>query len=99
MIEEIAFYPNPYSGGEASLTFLLSQPADEALLEIYTASGRRVLKKKQRDVPGDSYISFIFDEKDLDWRKMSNGVYFYSLEIYRSTVLLDRAVGKFAVLK
>jgi len=74
-IEEIANYPNPFSG-ETVFTFRLTKSAD-VKLEIYTTAGRLV--KRYNEVPMDAGYNEIPESGAWDGSDLAAGVYLYKI--------------------
>ena len=94
-IEDIANRPNPCRR-KTLFTYVLTQPADDMSIRIYSASGRRI---KKLDAPTSAgYNEVLWDLRDEDDRPIANGVYFYKLTAKRDGKKVDK-IGKLAVLK
>ncbi|MFQ5677094.1 MAG: FlgD immunoglobulin-like domain containing protein, partial [bacterium] len=76
-LNKVMNYPNPLTDF-TEFTYILTQPADEVRIKIYTVSGRliRDLEFAPADV-GFNKISW--DGLDDDGDPLSNGVYFYKI--------------------
>ncbi|MBD3184783.1 T9SS type A sorting domain-containing protein [Candidatus Poribacteria bacterium] len=95
MIQNIANRPNPCSR-ETLFTYVLTQPADEMYIRIYTASGRKI---KELYAPASAgYNEINWNLRDEKGRLIANGVYFYKLVArgYRKRI---QKIGKMAVLR
>jgi len=94
-IEDIANRPNPCSR-RTLFTYILTQPADEMTIKIYSTSGRLI---KKLDAPASAgYNELLWNLRDEDDRAIANGAYFYKLTAKREGRKTER-IGKLAVLK
>jgi flagellar hook assembly protein FlgD len=76
-------YPNPFREN-TEFTFVLAgaQPPDEAVVRIFTVSGRRI--REIRLLPGQVGIGFNrvpWDGRDAEGDEVANGYYFYQVQI------------------
>ena len=94
-IDDIANRPNPCAT-KTLFTYVLTRPADEMTIKIYSASGRMI---KRLDAPAYSgYNELLWNLRDEDDRYLANGIYFYKLIAKRDGKKIER-IGKLAVLK
>jgi hypothetical protein len=94
-IEAIANRPNPCRR-RTLFTYVLTQPADDMTIKIYSSSGRRIRKL---DAPASAgYNELMWDLRDEDDKTIANGVYFYKLTARQGGRKVER-IGKLAVLK
>ena len=94
-IEAIANRPNPCRR-RTLFTYVLTQPADDMTIKIYSSSGRRIRKL---DAPASAgYNELMWDLRDEDDKTVANGVYFYKLTARRGGRKAEK-IGKLAVLK
>jgi hypothetical protein len=94
-IEDIANRPNPCRR-RTLFTYVLTQPADDMTIKIYSSSGRRIRKL---DAPASAgYNELMWDLRDEDDRTIANGVYFYKFTARRGGRKTEK-IGKLAVLK
>jgi hypothetical protein len=76
-IGHVLAYPNPCQT-RTLFTYLLSQPAQEVRISIYTLAGRRI--REIRNAPtSQGFNSVAWDLRDEDGQIASNGVYFYRI--------------------
>lgn len=99
LIEDHAFYPNPFSGDEAYFTYRLSAPADEVRIKVFTVSGRLVVDLLVEDSFYGEYESIIFTGRDNWSNVLADGVYLYLIEASRSGMVADRKIGKLVILR
>jgi len=70
-------YPNPFAS-ETSFTYILTQPADQVSIKIYTLAGRLI--RKLEGLPGFAgFNHFLWDGRDQDGDPLANGVYLYKV--------------------
>jgi len=94
-IEDIANRPNPCSR-RTLFTYVLTQPADDMTIKVYSSSGRLVKKLDAPVSPG--YNELLWNLRDEDDRLIANGAYFYKLTARREGEKAEE-IGKMAVLK
>ncbi len=76
-IAHILAYPNPCQT-RTFFTYLLSLPAQEVRVKIYTLAGRRI--RELWNAPGAfGFNSVDWDLRDENGAELSNGVYFYKI--------------------
>ncbi len=94
-IEDIANRPNPCHR-RTLFTYVLTQPADDMTIRIYSSSGRRIRKL---DAPASAgYNELMWNLRDEDDKTIANGVYFYKLTAKQGGRKTEK-IGKLAVLK
>jgi len=94
-IEDIANRPNPCSR-RTLFTYVLTQPADDVTIKVYSSSGRLV---KTLDAPASAgYNELLWNLRDEDNRLIANGTYFYKFTARREGEKAEE-IGKMAVLK
>ena len=94
-IEDIANRPNPCRT-RTLFTYVLTQPADDMTIKLYSSSGRLI---KKLDAPTSAgYNELLWDLRDEDDKSIANGVYFYKLTAKREGERTEK-IGKLAVLK
>ncbi len=98
-IEDHAIYPNPYQGGEGRIVYKLSAPCSSIRFKIFTTSGRLLVDREYLPQGYGGYEEIKYYGKDGLGNKLSNGVYLYVLEAYEGGAMLDRKVGKIAILR
>lgn len=89
-------YPNPFER-ETDITFQLSSVADEAIVKIYTVSGRLI-----KTLDAQNAVNFVmihWDGKDEEGEEVANGVYYYKLRLKRQGRSDIVEVGKMLKLK
>ena len=89
-------YPNPFER-ETDITFHLTSLADEAVIKIYTVSGRLI-----RTLEQDNVVNFVvthWDGRDEDGSEVANGVYYYKVRLKREGRKDIFEIGKMMKLK
>ncbi len=71
-------YPNPFER-ETDITFQLSSLADEAIVKVYTVSGRRIRTLEERHAV--NFVVIHWDGRDEDGKEVANGVYYYKVRL------------------
>ena len=71
-------YPNPFER-ETDITFQLSSLADEAIVKIYTVSGRLIRTLEQSHAV--NFVVIHWDGRDEDSKEVANGVYYYKVRL------------------
>ena len=99
MIEDHAFYPNPYTGGTSYFTYRLSAPPRELRIKVFTISGRKVLDLQVDTELFGFHEAVAFDGKDSWDHPLADGVYLYLVEAYDGRILTDRRIGKLVILR
>jgi len=94
-VEDIANRPNPCSS-RTLFTYVLTQPADDVTIKIYSSSGRLV--KKMEASASAGYNELLWNLRDEDGRAIANGAYFYKITARREGEKTEK-IGKMAVLK
>ena len=90
-------YPNPFSR-ETTLAYLLTQPADDITVRIFTAAGRLVRKYESHDFledanpVGPDYHELTWDGRDSDDNEVANGVYFCKVEAKGPTKTIEKVL-------
>jgi len=70
--------PNPFAGAGTYFTFVNSTHLDNAVVKIYTVTGKLIKKVEARNLaPG--YNEVYWDGRDRDGDEIANGVYFYKV--------------------
>jgi hypothetical protein len=75
---EVYNFPNPFEGG-TQFHYRLDGSAAWARLTIFTLSGRRIWRANGTARPNDNVIEW--DGRDADGDPVSNGLYYYKLEV------------------
>lgn len=89
-------YPNPFAS-ETSFTYILTQPADQVTIKIYTLAGRLI--RKLEGLPGFAgFNHFLWDGRDQDGDPLANGVYLYKV-IVKSGNQQVEVIGKLVVMR
>lgn len=99
-VMQVGSYPNPMEGYTV-FTYRLTQTVDEFSLRIYTVDGRfvRAFSTSDATAAGDSgYHEIVWDGIDRRGRRVSNGVYFYRLDIQKGRRRIERTM-KLAVVR
>ena len=90
-------YPNPFSR-ETTLVYVLTQPAHDLTVRIFTAAGRLVRKFKPHDFLEDAnplgpdYHELTWDGRDADENDVANGVYFCKIEAKGPSKTVEKIV-------
>jgi hypothetical protein len=71
-------YPNPFER-ETDITFHLSSVADDAVVKIYTVSGRLIKTLEEHNVV--NFVMIHWDGRDEDEKEVANGAYYYKLRL------------------
>jgi len=89
-------YPNPFER-ETDITFQLTSVAEEAVVKIYTVSGRliRTLEKQH----AINFVVIHWDGKDKDGKEVANGVYYYKVRLKQEGRKDIVEIGKMLKLK
>jgi len=94
-IKNITTNPNPFSD-EIWFTYILTQPADEVTIKLYSTLGRLI---KKLDAPnGVGYNEILWDGADKDDEEVANGVYFYKITVIFDGEIITK-IGKVAKVK
>jgi len=91
----VANHPNPFAK-ETYFTYVLTQPADDVLIKIYTTSGRLIAQIDGTTRLG--YNEMLWDGKDKEDAEVANGTYFYKIIAKTEGGKLEK-VGKLAVIR
>ncbi len=89
-------YPNPFKR-KTDITFHLTSVADEAIIKIYTVSGRLIRTLEQRHVV--NFVVIHWDGRDEDGAEVANGVYYYKVRLKREGREDIVEIGKMMKLK
>jgi flagellar hook assembly protein FlgD len=73
-------YPNPFQR-ETDITFQLTSVADDAVVKIYTVSGRLIRTLEQSYAV--NFVVIHWDGRDEDGKEVANGVYYYKIRLKR----------------
>jgi len=76
-LREVMNYPNPFQR-ETDFTFVLTQPAEEVRIKIYTVAGR-LLQTLESTFPRTGFNQVHWDGRDADGDELANGVYLYKI--------------------
>ena len=95
-IENLLNYPNPTSG-PADFTYFLTQPADRAILSLYTLSGRKIFQSENLPCLIGGNI-FHWEGVDADGDRLANGVYLYKIQAERAGKSVS-AIGKLIIIR
>jgi len=96
-ITNVANYPNPFSSG-TTIFFNLNKPVEEAGVDIYSASGRKVAVLDLVD-PQVGYNEVRWLGEDDTGEKVSSGVYFYKVWALSSDGERKEHTGKMARIR
>ena len=89
-------YPNPFTQ-ETDFTYVLTQPATEVSLSIFTVAGRLI--QKFNYLPGNSgFNCFHWDGRDADGDSIANGVYLYRI-VARQGQKKAAKISKFIIMR
>jgi len=94
--EVVMNYPNPFER-ETDITFRLSSLADQAIIKIYTVSGRLI-----RTLEDGHVVNFVvvhWDGRDEDGEEVANGVYYYKIKLKSEGKKEITETGKMLKLK
>jgi len=96
LLTDVLNYPNPFRD-QTTFTYVLTQPAEEVTIKIYTAAGRliRVLDGAPTAV-GFNHVPW--DGRDQDGDPLANGVYLYKVIARRGNQKAD-TVQKLVVMR
>lgn len=89
-------YPNPFER-ETDITFYLTSLADEAIVKIYTVSGRLIRTLEQQYAV--NFVVIHWDGKDEDGHEVANGVYYYKVRLKQVGKKDIVQIGKMMKLK
>jgi hypothetical protein len=89
-------YPNPFER-ETDITFQLSSLADEAIVKIYTVSGRLI--RTLRHNYAVNFVIIHWDGRDEDGDEVANGVYYYKIRLKQEGRKDITEIGKMMKLK
>ncbi|MFQ5824755.1 MAG: C25 family cysteine peptidase [bacterium] len=96
LIANVMNYPNPFRT-ETDFTYVLTQPADEVRIKIYTISGRLI--RELDFIPTQvGFNQFHWNGRDHDGDALSNGVYLYKIIARKSDQQVE-IVEKFVVMR
>jgi hypothetical protein len=93
---ELACYPTPIDGENATFYFFVGDHADRYELKIFTVAGRLIRTFSGGGVSGIKTMNW--DVSDGSGQKVANGVYFYSLQIWNGDKQ-QKKTEKLAVLR
>jgi len=82
-LEDVLNYPNPMR--EATIfSFVLTGPAREVNLEIFTLSGKRIFNYGNRTniIPADYHEFYSWNGRDADGDRVATGVYIYKVTAF-----------------
>jgi hypothetical protein len=89
-------YPNPFER-ETDVTFHLTSVADEAIVKIYTVSGRLIRTLNQQHAV--NFVVIRWDGRDEDGSEVANGAYYYKVRLKREGRKDIVEIGKMMKLK
>jgi flagellar hook assembly protein FlgD len=89
-------YPNPFER-ETDITFHLTSVADEAIVKIYTVSGRLIRTLNQQHAV--NFVVIRWDGRDEDGSEVANGAYYYKVRLKREGRKDIVEIGKMMKLK
>ena len=89
-------YPNPFER-ETDITFHLTSVADEAIVKIYTVSGRLIRTLDQQHAV--NFVVIHWDGRDEDSKEVANGAYYYKVRLKREGRKDIVEIGKMMKLK
>lgn len=79
-IADLLNYPNPMNKS-TTFYFVLVEPTERFVLDIFTLSGRRIRSFNRTDLPADNYpneaYALTWDGRDADGDRVATGVYIY----------------------
>ncbi len=82
-LEDLLNFPNPMRE-ETMFSFVLTAPAREVNLEIFTLSGKRILNYESRNniIPADYHEFYSWNGRDADGDRVATGVYIYKVTAF-----------------
>ncbi|MCB5270476.1 MAG: S8 family serine peptidase [Candidatus Cloacimonetes bacterium] len=94
-LSDIVVFPNPfYTARNAEIVFMNFPAQKTGKIAIYDASGALVYKAKLGPFnPENNRITWRWNTRNQDGKKVSSGIYFYVIEMDG-----ERAQGKFAII-
>jgi hypothetical protein len=94
-LSEIVLFPNPlYTAKQADIIFMNFPPGKTGKIAIYDASGALVYKANIGPFsPERNLITWRWNAKNQNGKKVSSGIYFYIIEMDK-----ERVRGKFAII-
>jgi hypothetical protein len=95
-VKEIINAPNPFSD-RTFFSYYLTQPANKAIVKIYTIKGR-LIRTLEQDSPSWKYNEIYWDGRDEDDSKVASGVYLYKFTVKTERKKIDK-IGKLAVIR
>lgn len=96
LIANVMNYPNPFSH-DTEFTYVLTQPADDVIIKIYTISGK-LIQTLEFAPTNVGFNQIHWDGRDADGDALSNGVYLYKI-IARKDDQQVEVVEKFVVVR
>jgi hypothetical protein len=95
-LQSLANYPNPVIGDLTTFYFCVGDYADKYELKIYSVAGRLVKTITGGFASGE--CTFNWDLKNDGFKRVANGVYFYTLKVYQGDKMHSKT-EKLAVLR
>ena len=95
-IKNAAAYPSPAVSG-TSFAYSLSRPADEVLVNVYSATGRLIASLRSDACEQNSNVT-AWDCRDKDGIDVASGVYFYRIQAERGSEKTE-VDGKLVVIR
>ncbi|MFQ6116620.1 MAG: CARDB domain-containing protein, partial [bacterium] len=96
LIANVMNYPNPFRT-ETDFTYILTQPADEIRIKIYTIAGR-LIRELDFAPTRAGFNQVHWNGRDHDGDRLGNGVYLYKIIARRGEKQIER-VEKFVVMR
>jgi hypothetical protein len=78
LISDLMNYPNPMKE-QTTFSFLLTSPAKNVSLEIFTLSGKKIFDYSENSIIADYHEFFTWNGNDADGDRVSVGVYIYKV--------------------
>lgn len=97
-IGEFTPYPNPATGNSMYFNYDFNQTAERVVLRIYDTAGHKVAQHDTFDFANAQRGRFRWDLRNDSGKIVSNGVYFYKLEITKNGQTFKKR-GKIAVMR
>jgi hypothetical protein len=94
---ELACYPTPVDGENATFYFFVGDHAKQYELKIYTVAGRLIRTFSGGSVSGIKTLNW--DVADGSGQKVANGVYFYTVQVWNDDGKQQKKTEKLAVLR
>ena len=91
-LSEVIFHPNPLTEN-GHFTFVLSEPADQVHIQVFSVAGRLVDEIKLVGKQGYNQVAWVLADG------LANGVYLYKIQAQSSEAEASRVVGGIQVMR